>query len=220
MFLRSFREDKDTPWAFFGFSSTFVTNGKLAMNTSSFVLPSDPPAVRRPEEAPLVDVCVLFHESARACDAVRRNSGTFVISLLARFLPAAPRVVEQNYSHLAVRTRMDIVGADGTWSGLDEFENSMMLSLQMNGNTIDIDLPIAYNVGKIKAGLLSPWQKIAASTKVTRSLESNQSIYVDYIFEIPKKAGSFFVSTTSIEISIEASRKISTSNISVEPTQE
>merc|ERR1719247_2860504 len=93
------------------------------MNTSSFVIPSDPPAVRPPEEAPQIDVCVLSRDTGRACDVARYDSGTFVVSLFARFMPSTPRIVDQQYTHLAVRTRMDIVGESGTWSAGQEEDN-------------------------------------------------------------------------------------------------
>jgi hypothetical protein len=148
-------------------------------------------------------------------------------------MPSTPSIVEQQYTHLAVRTRMDIVGESGTWSAgqednpsrsevLLDADNSAikreseasiertpsLLSLEMDGHTTYLDLPIAYSVGRVQDGFQKPWRTYAASVKVSRSLESNQSVYVDYVFEIPPKAGQFVVATTSMDISnVEQARE-------------
>ena len=78
---------------------------------------------------------------------------------------------------------MDIVGESGTWSAGQEDNPSLsevlvdadnsaiereseasiertpsLLSLEMDGHTIDIDLPIAYFSGRVKSGFQKPWK--------------------------------------------------------------
>jgi hypothetical protein len=199
-------EDPSVSGSWLGLSSYLLTKGNISTRTSGFLLPTAPG--QRRENATSVEVCISDLASG-SCGAARSFlEGEFKFSLLASTLGSSFSPGEE-VTHFGIRTKLDLVGADTTSLILNDEEtlesigSSDVTKLVLRepgsgGRELTMHFPGTYNVGQSDPdGFMTPSETKAVQVKVSTvrggDESTTESIYVDYLFEMPSVGGKYII---------------------------
>jgi hypothetical protein len=191
--------------AWLGTSSYLLTNGNITTRTNGFVPPGEPG--ERIEDPNSIEVCT-SNLASGSCGAPRTVlEGEFKFSLLGctlgiDFPPA------KDAASFGIRTRVDLVGTDVRSLTLNDGQTlvtigstnveRLVLSEGTLGRELTIDFPATYNVGDANpAGFMTPSATQAVQVRVSQvqgeAQSATESIYIDYLFDMPQASGKYVV---------------------------
>jgi hypothetical protein len=197
-------EDPSVSGSWLGVSSYLLTKGNITSRTSGFILPAEPG--QSPTEVESVDVCVAARrDGADSCGAALTVlEGEFKFAFLGRTL-GSDFSPGEDASHFGIRTRVDLVGADATALTLNDDQSLASIGSTdvtklvlregaASGRELTVEFPPSYNVGEANAdGFMNPSATKAVKVRISPVHNETQSIYLDYIFEMPSRSDQYLI---------------------------
>jgi hypothetical protein len=199
--------DPSVSGSWLGVSSYLLTEGNVTTRTKGFILPSEPGQPR--EEVNSVDVCISDHRNRPvpfpgSCGAARTfRSGELKFSLLgstwgSEFSPRADETI------FGIRTRLDLVGTDTKSVILNDDKTlesigstgvtKLVLKEAASGRELTIEFPPSYNLGDANPeGFMNPNDTKVVQVKVSKVQGEVESVYLDYLFEMPRTSGKYLI---------------------------
>jgi hypothetical protein len=209
-------KDPSASGAWLGVSNYLLTKGNMTTRTNTHVFPAEPRQPR--EEAGSVEVCIsdLAFDPLSCGTARTFREGEFMFSLLGSTVGSDFEAGE-DVTRFGIRTRLDLVGTSAAYLSVNDGEtlesigSSDVTKLVLgepasSGRELTIEFPSTYNVGMADpAGFMIPYDMKDVRVKVSQvqvegkslssmaTASSVESIYVDYLFEMPTVQGSYVI---------------------------
>jgi hypothetical protein len=225
--------------AYLGMIGIFVTEEAITTATRAFITPRlqkdatfEQPGLPK-DGASYIDVCISEVESGYCGLARSVVSGEAQFSMLALGLGRDFEESIGGKTHGAIRLKLDIGGGNGTWVLNDDETFDTIISgltdvtkISLNGTDgrkLTIDFPSYYNYGDgiseddgISDGFMNPSGSKQARTNILQTHHEGQSVFVDYVFEIPRKGGEYAVFTSSVYVTPSLTPELEPTNFAVE----